>query len=135
MLLDGVGMSMYVHSDFVSYAVSAQEAATHGTLSIIGRMDASLMMTVAYSAMTTASGKQITTLEELAAYYMNAGADVQMRTVNGLPAVTYILPAGEMFTSGLCLISTDGMVLNFCAASFNADDCLLSYMLLLSITP
>ena len=135
MLLEAFGVAMFVPADFVAFEVSEEEAATKGTLAILGREDASLMMTIAYAGMANAEGNLITTYEDLAAFYLASGADVEVCLVNNIQAMTYTLPTEGYLTNGLCILTADGAVLNFCTVSVTEEDCLLGSMMLLSTMP
>jgi len=135
LLLEKFGVMLFVPADFVSFEVSEEEATTKGTLAIMGREDASLMMTIAYAGMADAEGNLITTYEDLAAFYQLSGADVEVCIVNNIQAMTYTLPTEGMLTNGLCILTSEGAVLNFCTVSFTEDDCLLGSLMMLSTMP
>lgn len=134
MALEQFGLAMFIPADFISFEVPEEEVTTKGTLAVLGREDGTMAMTIAYAAMANAEGNLITTYEDLAAFYMASGAAVEVCYVHGLPAMTYVLPT-EYASTGLCLLTEEGAVLNFCILSNVEEDTNLASLMLLSVCP
>ena len=140
MLLEDYGLMMFIPADFISFEVTEEAAATQGTLAIMGREDASLMMTIAFAGIADAEGNIITNYEDLAAFYTASGTAVEHCAINYLESMFYSIPAemvsNGMLTNGVCIQSSiEGAWLNICVLGATEADMEVGSLILLSLMP
>ena len=90
--LDGLGIQLYIPDAFVALEVTEEQAA-QGTVALLAAEDGSAALSIDYTVAADDAGNGIATIEDLAAVYTAAGAaNVDVVVINGIPAVTYLIP-------------------------------------------
>lgn len=140
MLLEDYGLLLFIPADFIAFESPEEAAANQGILTIMGREDASLMMTIALASIADAQGNIITTYEDLAAFYTASGTTVEHCAINYLEAMFYSIPAemmtNSMLSNGVCIqTSIEGAWLNLCVVAATEADMAVGNLMLFSLMP
>ena len=140
MLLEDYGLMLFVPADFIAFEVSEEAAATQGTLTIMGREDASLLMTIAFARIANAEGNIVTNFDDLAAHYLASGTAVEHCAINYLESMYYSIPtemvSNGMLCNGVCVQSSiEGAWLNICVLGATEADMEVGNLILFSMMP
>ena len=115
--LDDYGLWLDIPSEMLVLEISEEEAAT-GTVAAFSTEDGSYAISVGFSQVLDAEGNYFEDYESLSAYYAELGAtDMEIADINGLYAMSYVLPEYDMM--GAVYLFDEGWVLafNFSGAS------------------
>lgn len=132
--LEDCGLQLYLPADFVAYEPSENDVA-NGVLSVLGREDGSMMLSISMAGVADAEGNLITTLEGLRDFYAaNGVVSPEIVTVNGLPALNYGMEQPVM-TNGIAVMFEGGIVVafNITFAEGTEDDVNMAAIILSSI--
>lgn len=110
--LEACGLQVYLPGDFVAYEPSESDVA-RGVISVMGREDGSLMMSISMAGVADADGNLITDLYTLCDFYAASNAVApEVIELNGLPALSYGLQ-GDVPTNGIAVMFEGGIVVAF----------------------
>lgn len=110
--LEDVGLQLYIPNDFVAYEVSEDDIA-RGVISVMGREDGSLMLSISMAGVADSEGNLITDLETLRDFYtVNNAVGAEILNLNGLPALSYGMEQ-PVPTNGIAIMFEGGIVVAF----------------------